>query len=118
MPPPHSCWPAPFLTRWEVGCLRRLASPASLVDWRCSCSCFGLIPSVTERSTLFVKELSFPQTAPTDDAFFNWNWAEGCWNRWAGLLAPDGGLLFKNKKERGSARASLVAAPMPKSVPP
>ena len=71
MPPPHPCWPAPFLTRREVGCLRRLAGPASLVDWCCSCSCSGLIPSVTKRSALFVKELSFPQTAPTDDAFFN-----------------------------------------------
>ena len=71
MPPPHPCWPAPFLTRREVGCLRRLAGPTSLVDWRCSCSCSGLIPSVIERSALFVKELSFPQTASTDDVFFN-----------------------------------------------
>ena len=30
-----------------------------------------LIPSVAERSVIFIKELSFPQTAPTDDAFFN-----------------------------------------------
>ena len=31
---------------------------------------------------MFIKELSFPQTAPTDDAFFNQNWAgalKGCW---------------------------------------
>ena len=55
----------------EVGCLRRLVGPASLVDWRCYCSCSGLIPSVTKRSTLFVKELSFPQTTPTYDVFFN-----------------------------------------------
>ena len=40
------------------------------MDWRCSCLCSELIPSVIERSVLFVKELSFPQTAPTDDAFF------------------------------------------------
>ena len=71
MPPSHPCWPASFLTRREVGCLRRLAGPASLVDWRCSCLCSRLIASVTERSVLFVKELSFLQTAPTDDAFFN-----------------------------------------------
>ena len=71
MPPPHPCWPTPFLTHREVDCLRRLAGPASLVDWRCSYLCSELIPSVTERSTLFVKELSFPQTAPIDDAFFN-----------------------------------------------
>ena len=32
---------------------------------------------------MFIKELSFPQTAPTDDAFFNWNWAGAC--RVAGL---------------------------------
>ena len=42
----------------------------SLMDWRCSYLCSGLIPSVTEKSVIFVKELSFPQTAPTDDAFF------------------------------------------------
>ena len=32
-------------------------------------------------------------------------------------LALDVGLLCKNKKERGSAGALPVAAPMPKSVP-
>ena len=38
---------------------------------------------------MFMKELSFPQTAPTDDAFFNRNWAGVCRGRWAGpgLLA-------------------------------
>ena len=54
------------------------------MDWRCSCLCSGLIPSITERSALFVKELSFPQTAPTYDAFFNRNWAIACWGHWAG----------------------------------
>ena len=43
-------------------CPRRLAGLASLEDWRGSCLCSELIPSVTERSALFVKELSFPQT--------------------------------------------------------
>ena len=33
---------------------------------------------------MFIKELSFPQTAPTDDAFFNWNWAGARRGRWAG----------------------------------
>ena len=59
------------MCRREVRCLRRLAGPASLEDWRCSCLCSELIPSVVERLALFVKELSFQQTAPTDDAFFN-----------------------------------------------
>ena len=68
--------------------------------------CSEFIPSVTERSTLFVKELSFPQTAPTDDAFFNRNWAGACWNRWVGLLDLSIGLLCKNKKQKGSAGAS------------
>ena len=38
---------------------------------------------------MFVQELSFPQTAPTDDAFFNRNWAGACGGRLAGpgLLA-------------------------------
>ena len=44
----------------EVGCPHRLAGLASLEDWRDSCLCSDLIPSVTERLTLFVKELSFP----------------------------------------------------------
>ena len=48
-----------------------LAGHASSADWRCSYLCSGLIPSVTEKSALFVKELSFPQTTPNDDAFFN-----------------------------------------------
>ena len=75
MPPPRPCWPALFLTCREVGCLRRLAGPTSLADWRCSCLCSELIPSVTERSVISIKELSFPQTAPTDVAFFDRNWA-------------------------------------------
>ena len=59
------------MRRWEVGCPRRLVGLASFEDWRCSCLCSELIPSVAERSALFVKELSFPQTVPTDDTFFN-----------------------------------------------
>ena len=71
MPPPRPCWLASLLMCREVGCLCRLVDLASIEDWRCSCLCSELIPSVTERSVLFVKELSFPQTALTDDAFFN-----------------------------------------------
>ena len=79
MSPLCPCWLASSLTRRrEVGCPRRLAGPASFEDWRCFYLYFELIPSVTERSTLFVKELSFPQMAPTDDAFFNRNWAGAC----------------------------------------
>ena len=74
-------------------------------DWCGSYLYSELIPSVTEISALFVKELSFPQTAPTDDAFFNRNWAGTCWNRWAGPLALEFRLLCKNKKQRGSAGA-------------
>ena len=125
MLPPHPCWPALFLMRREVDYLHRLDGPASLEDWHCSCLCFDLIPSVTERSTLFVKEPSFPQTAPTNDAFFNRTGLE-----FVGVAGPELGFLLgwsagssvplfcKNKKEEGSARASPVAAPMPKSVPP
>ena len=63
--------------------------------------------------------------APTDDAFFNRNWARACRGRWAGpglmlgwagLQALDVALLCKkNKKEEEPAGASPVAAPMPKS---
>ena len=94
------------------------------MDWRCSFLCSGLIPSITERSTLFVKELSFPQTAPTDDVFFNRTGLERVevvgpelrlllgWSVGSGVA-----LLCKGKKEKGLVRASPVAAPMPKSVP-
>ena len=33
--------------------------------------CSESIPSVTKKSVIFMKELSFPQTAPTDDALFS-----------------------------------------------
>ena len=93
------------------------------MDWRSSCLCSGLIPSVTEKSVIFVKELSFPQTAPTDDVFFQSDWAGACGGRWAGpglLLGWSAGtsvaLLYKNKKEEEPAGALPVAALMPKSV--
>ena len=116
MPPLHPCWLALFLTRQEVGSLHRLAGPASSDDWRCFCLCSELIPSVAEKSALFVTELSFPQTTPTDDAFFNRTGLER-----AGVVGPEFGLLLgwsagssvallcKNKKVEGLAGASPVA---------
>ena len=81
MPPSRLCYRVKFPARLqEVGCRRCLAGLASLGDWCGSCLYSELIPSVTERSALFVKELSFPQTAPTDDAFFNRHWAGVCGN--------------------------------------
>ena len=93
-------------------------------DWHCSFLCSELIPSITKISVIFVKELSFPQTAPTDDAFVNRTGLES-----VGVVGPELGLLldwsagfsvvllYKDKKKEGSARVSPVAAPMPKSVP-
>ena len=79
MPPPRPCWPALSLMRLrEVGYPPHQAGLAFWKDWRDSCLYSTLIPSVTERSALFVKEQSFPQMAPTDDAFFNRNWAGAC----------------------------------------
>ena len=69
----------------EVYCLRRLADLASLADWRGSCLCSELIPSVTEKSVIFIKELSFPQTTPTDDAFFSTGTGLEC----VGVVGPD-----------------------------
>ena len=66
-----------------------MAGLASLVDWRCSSLCSWLIPSVTERSVLFVKELSFPQKVPTDDVFFNWTGLERI-----GVVGPEIGFLL------------------------
>ena len=83
-----------------------------------------LIPSITERLTLFVKELSFPQTTSTDDAFFNRNW-DGI----IGFTGPElelslgrsaGSGCYAPLQKRVAKRiggGSLVAAPMPKSVP-
>ena len=89
MPPPRSCWLALLPMCQEACYLHRLSGPASLADWRCSCLCSELIPSVTKKSVIFIKEPSFPHTMPTDDAFFNRDWAGACRGRWAGprLLA-------------------------------
>ena len=84
MLPLRSYWLALLLLSQEVCYPRRLVDPASLADWNCSCLYFELIPSVTEKSVIFIKELSFPHTAPTDDAFFNQNLAGACWGHWAG----------------------------------
>ena len=78
MLPLRSCWLALRLLFQKVCCPRRLVDPASLADWHCSCLCSELIPSVTEKLVIFIKELSFPQTAQTDDVFFNRNWAGVC----------------------------------------
>ena len=65
MPPSHRYLHVEFLGGLrEVGYLHCLAGLASLGDWGGSFLCSELIPSVTEKSVLFVKELSFPQTAP------------------------------------------------------
>ena len=109
MPPPLPCWPAQSLTRLrEVGCQLRLAGLESLEDWHCSCLCFELIPSVAEMSALFVKEMSFPQTTPTDDAFFNRTGLERvaiagpklelslCWSAGSGWRTP----LQKQERKR------------------
>ena len=60
----------------------------------------------------------------TDNAFFNRTGLErvGVVRSKLGLMLDwstgfDAALLCKGKKEEGSARASPVAAPMPKSVP-
>ena len=53
----------------EVGYLCRLAGLASLGDWRDSYLCSKSIPSVTERSALFVKELRSHRRSQTNDAF-------------------------------------------------
>ena len=83
-----------------------------------------LIPSVTERSALFVKELSFPQTALTDDAFFNRNWAGAYRDRWAETGTVTGSVRWfwmlrsptKTSNKRGIDRGLPVVTPMPKLV--
>ena len=95
MPPPRPYWPALSLMRLRESAIHpHKAGLALWKDWRGSCSYSALIPSVTERSALFLKELSFPHTTPTDDAFFNRNWAGACWNRWAGTGTTAGSIRW------------------------
>ena len=79
-------------------------------------------------------ELSFPQTTPTDDDFFQPNWVGAYWGRRAGDRTAAGlvcrlwmwhrwsvgsgcGAPLQRQKRRRVGGASPVAAPMPKSVP-
>ena len=56
MPPPLPCWPAQSLMRLrEVGYPPHQAGHAFWKDWRDSCLYSALIPSVTKRSALFVR---------------------------------------------------------------
>ena len=68
--------------------------------------CSGLIPPVTEKSSIFVKELSFPQPAPTDDAFF--------FNRTGleriGVVGPEPGLLWAGLKALDRRAGDSTAA--------
>ena len=58
---------------------------------------------------MFIKELSFPQTAPTDDAFFNRNWVGARGGRWAepGLLASWGCRLL-DRQGWGRTAATML----------
>ena len=69
MLPLRSYWPVLLPLALEACHLHLRVDLASLE--RCSCLCSESIPSVTEQSVMFVKELSFPQTTPTDDALFS-----------------------------------------------
>ena len=85
MLPLRSYWLALLLLSQEVCSPRRLVDPASLANWRWSYLWSELIPSVTEKSVILIKELSFPQTAPTDDAFFS----TGTGLERIGVVGPD-----------------------------
>ena len=76
----RSCWPALLPLAQEACCPHRPVDPASLEC--CSCLCSELIPSVTEKSVIFMLEPSFSQTEPTDDAYFQ---PELGWNVWGSL---------------------------------
>ena len=107
----------------EVGYPPHLAGLASWEDWRGFCLYSEFILSVTKISALFVKELSFPQTAPTDDAF-----SIGTWLERAGIAGPVlepslgrsasfGCCAPLQEQERKRIGGGLpIAAPMPKLV--
>ena len=84
MPPPRSCWPAqPLMRLREVGYPPHQDGLAFWNDWRDSCSYFALIPSVTERSALFVRNCRSHRRCQLLMPFFNQNWARACRDRWA-----------------------------------
>ena len=113
MPPPRPCWPAQFLMRLrEVGYPPHQAGLAFWKDWRDSCLYSALIPSVPDRSALFVRNcrshrrrqlmmLFQPELGWSVLGSLGRNWRYS----WAGPLALDAGLLCKSKKQRGSAGA-------------
>ena len=107
MLPLRSYWPALLLLSQEAYCPHRLVDPASLVDWRCSCLCSELIPLVTEKSVIFVQELSFPQRAPTDDAFFQ---PELGWSVWGSLgwTKTTGGMNWRMPDRLGCGRIAAM----------
>ena len=81
-----------------------------------------------------MKELSFPQTAPTDNAFFQPDWAGAYWGHWAGdrtvaglvcrlrmwycwsAVSGCGAPLQRQEMKKGPVRALPVAASIPKSA--
>ena len=102
MPPPRPHELVVFLLCLrEVDCPPRLADLASSEDWLCSCLCFEPIPSVAERSALFIKELSFHIRRQLMMLFSTGIGLERVgmdWScRWAGPLALDAALPCKNK---------------------
>ena len=107
MLPLRSYWPALLLLSQGVYCPHRPVDPASSVDWRYSCLCSELIPSVTEKSVIFVQELSFPQTAPTDDAFFQ---PELGWSVWGSLdwTKTVGGLNWRMSGRLGCGKVAAM----------
>ena len=107
MLPLRSYWPTLLLLYQEAFRPPRLEDPASLADWRCSCLCSELIPSVTEKSVIFVQELSFPQTALTDDAFFQ---PELSWSVWESLdwTKTTGGLNWRMPDRLGWGRIAAT----------
>ena len=141
MLPLRSYWPALLLLSQEAYCLHRLADPASLVDWRCSCLCSELIPSVIENQLYLYRNCRSHRRRQLMMPFFQpelgWSVLEvvgldqDCWRveledagsfgLWQDRCNVDlrvliVALLCKKNEEGGSARASPVAAPMPKSV--
>ena len=99
--------PALLLLSQEAYCPHCPVDPASLADKRCSCLCSESIPSVTEKSIIFVKELSFPQTAATDDVFFQ---PELGWSVWGSLgwTKTAGGLNWRMPDRLGRGRIAAM----------
>ena len=126
MSPPHPCWPAQSLMHLrEVDYPPHQAGLAFWKDWRYSCLYSELIPSVTERSALFVRNCRSHRRRQLMMPF-----SIGIELERVGIVGPELGLPLgwsagsrrwtplQKQETKWISGGSPVASPMPKLVLP